>query len=206
MRQIILSILILCNCLAFAQTGTIINSKNADAIKNDSLKAIVRKFEEKQYPFTLAEIKDDEVIDASMLNQLLKLELEISELGLQEYYYGYVFYDKEFFGLVITHYYTPGAFGIENYFLELITVTYEGKVISHEVLSCFCNDTNMGSNDYYSTEPEIIFDARKIVVNEKLTHATLVEDESEEPFEDITEEVFCFDVDGKGKVVKRKQE
>lgn len=138
--------------------------KNADDITNDSLRLFVKDFATINYPYSISKPNDEKTIDLNKMNRILHLNKSKEDIGLEEYYYGYVFFDDSFLGLIITHFYTPGAFGIENYFMELITLDYNGKYIDSEVLGCYCNDTNMGSNDYFSTDLKIVVDELEIKI------------------------------------------
>lgn len=193
--------LLICGCTSF--TGN--KEKNIDSIKNDSLKEFVNNFTSQTLPFNIDNPHEENVIDKELLKQFLNIEFDDENAGLEEYYYGDVFYGEDYIGLIHTHYYTPGAFGIENYFIEFASLTYDGKLISKKELGCFCNDTNMGINDYYATEVALDIEMEKITVIEKTTHGTLIEEEGVEPFEEISQKEYSFNISSSGSITKVKE-
>ena len=188
----------------FSQSAPNINLKHNSlgdsvAIKNDSLKMFIKDFETITYPFEFEEPPNSgDIINREPLQYLLDVDLE--ESSHESYYYGYIFYAPSYLGLIITRHYDPGAFGIDNSYVALITLTYDGAIVDHKELSCLCHDTNMGTNDYYATEFKIIVESNKITVHETSIHGTLIEEGNENDFEEINTEVIQFDVSTNGKI------
>lgn len=192
----LLAIFLLLNCLlGYGQSDTITLHpvkvfKGISNVEGEDLQAFVKGFKSITYPFEFADFPNGKEIDSTQMVDFLGLIPDTSvatiEIGQEAYYTGYVFYAQDYFGLIITHNYSPGAFGIDNYFIELYTFTYGGKLITTADLGCFCHDTNMGSNDYYATELAVNIELGKITVKETNIHATLIEEEDKAFFDERT--------------------
>ena len=188
-----------------SNTVGIFNSlSDSTTIKNDSLKKFMKDFETITYPFEFKEPPNSkEVIDYKSLKHFFNIDKE--DLGFENYYYGYVFYESSYLGLIFTRHYSPGAFGIESFFVELITLTYDGEIIDSKELSCLCYNSNFGSNDYYSTEFKIVVNSKKIIVYERNIHATLIQEDSENDFEEITTKISKIDINSVGEINSNKE-
>jgi hypothetical protein len=200
-----------CYCTGFSQTdpnagGRFNYLREINSNKYDSLMKFIKGFKTITFPFEFSKPNDETVIDIKLMQHLFDFDINQEDLGYGNYYYGYVFYNSNYVGLIITRYYTPGAFGINNYFVELFTLNDEGKLIDSEELGCFCHDTNMGSNDYYSTELKIVVDSNKIIVNKRNIHATLIEKENESGYEDVTTSIYQIDISAFGEISKSREE
>jgi hypothetical protein len=117
------------------------------------------------------------------------------------------FETEEYVGLVVEHFYTPGAFGINNTFIELHTFKHDGTKIQEVELGCHCHDTNMGANDYYATFDNVTVHPKgRIEIARESIHATLFEEEMEEgqePFDDRDSTYISINIAPDGTVVKK---
>lgn len=184
---------------AFSQTEQDSCTERLNKVKNDTLKAFLKKFETFNYPIKLTELNESNVINKKLVKHFLDIELEVG-FGYEEFYYNIAFYEENYIGLVFTRYFSPGAFGINNYFVNLITIDYSGNVIDDEDIGCFCNDTNMGSNDYYASDIKVTIEKGNIFVIEDNTHATLIVEDEEDAFENITTEEYTITINSDGKI------
>ncbi|GAA4276345.1 hypothetical protein [Aquimarina mytili] len=182
-----------------------ITTNGIHTIKNDSLRAFVVNFEPITYPFTFSQPNDKKDMDIELLNHFLDQEITQEEnLGYGAIFYGYVFFDNNYFGLIHTRYYDPGAMGIHNYFMDLATLSYDGKIIDYRGLGCFCYDSNMGSNEYFATQLAITIDQGKISIKKEDIHATLIEDEeTTDAFEDIISSAYELEISPKGRIISK---
>lgn len=115
-------------------------------------------------------------------------EEEIYEINRgYAYYYGYVFFRENYLGLFVNQYFTPGAAGVNDYTIYLLTFDYFGNPIGRQELGCNCMDTNMGTNDYYQTEVNIRLETTGIFADITDTHATLFEEELKEGEKTVNE-------------------
>jgi len=173
-------------------------------IKNDSLKKYIENFETITRPFVFSKSNAGEEIKPKFLQQFFNLdEEEVKERGCS-YYYGYVYYDKNYLGFIYTKNYSPGAFGINHYFINLVTLTYEGDLIDTTELGCFCHDTNLGSNDYHKSELDITISVGKILIKEKSMHATLIEKGNKSDFKKIENNTYQIAIKSSGKINRSK--
>lgn len=117
------------------------------------------------------------------------------------YYYGLAFETENYIALLFTEDYFPGAFGVHNQSLVMITVSKNGEMIDMAYLGCHCLDTNMGSNDYYATDDKFYFTKNNIRVESDNEHATLIEGEGEgEPFSEKEHKTRNITLGNDGKI------
>lgn len=148
-----------------------------DNIKNNKIRNFVAQFEEVQLPLTISDANPGEIeLDTAVLFYLLDIVVE-SDIFYETYTIGKVFYMDDYFGLTLIYNYTPGAFGIDNYSVILITMDYFGNVIDQTELTCFCHDSDMGDNMVYYTESIIQISSDQIIIDEDHISQTLFEDE-----------------------------
>ena len=186
---------------AFAQNEHHTENENFTKISNDSLKAFIKNFEIISYPFHFSDINKENPIDIAIAEYFLDIEPD-DGFGYEEFYFNFVFLEENFICIIYTRYYTPGAFGINNYFVNLITMDYSGKIIDAEDIGCFCNDTNMGNNDYYATDLEVTIEKGEISVIKNNIHATLIDEDEEDSFEEITTEDYSIIINSEGVINK----
>lgn len=119
------------------------------------------------------------------------------------YYYGVTFETENYIALIFTENYVPGAFGIYNQSLVMLTIGKNGDFIDKKYLGCHCMDTNAGINDYYSTVDSFFFTEGNIRIESVYTHATLIEEAAEgEPFEEIEKKTKNVKIEVNGKIGK----
>lgn len=107
--------------------------------------------------------------------------------------------------LLVYHFYTPGAFGIQNTFIELYSFDFEGNQLDAQEIGCYCYDSNMGANDYYATDDKLKFDENGVDVFSTHEHGTLFDEEvedGEESFLNTTTSQTRFEWDENGKITK----
>jgi hypothetical protein len=156
------------------------------------VKKFAKKFKEVSLPYTYSPYMEDESAeDAAMTYEEVSkfITPDFSEEDwMMTFYYGVVYYTENYIGFVYTDHYHPGAFGINNYGMSILIISHNGEMISRGELGCNCMDSNMGSNEYYSSESTATIYEDKIIVESTNTHATLFEEEESEtePFEEIT--------------------
>ncbi|MCB9225401.1 MAG: hypothetical protein H6582_14575 [Crocinitomicaceae bacterium] len=106
---------------------------------------------------------------------------EWDDFGWNEYRPIFRFESDNYIALVVEHFFSPGAFGINNNFIELYTFTKSGEKIQGFDLGCHCSATNMGSNDFFTTTDNVTFDVGgRISIERENYHGTLFEEEMEE--------------------------
>ena len=195
------------NCLSQENTktkGNLSNSININKnrIKPDSLGKFIENFKPVVLPFEFTYTADSIIIDGSWINYFYK---DYEDSG-EKLYCNYVFYSSSYLGLIINSNWEPGVAGVSNNNIDLFTISYDGKIIDELDLGCFCFDSNMGSNDYYSTELNVAIDTNKIIRNEKHTHAILVEEEGEESFEEVKHKTYKYNVNSVGEIKIKNEE
>ncbi len=174
--------------------------KEIHQIENDSLRQFIEHFETITRPFVFSNYTSGEYIEPKLVQHFFDLDEEDTEERGVGYYYGYVYYEKEYLGIIYTKNYSPGAFGIDNYYINLVTLTYDGNLIDTKELGCFCNDSNLGSNDYHKSELIITIDIREVSIKEKTTHATLIEEDDTTGFKKIEENTYQVDIKSSGEI------
>ncbi|MBN1251001.1 MAG: hypothetical protein JXR51_04835 [Bacteroidales bacterium] len=176
------------------------NNKSENDIKTDSLKQFLENFEQITLPFEFEEIYYKNEIDNNWINFFFK---EIEDYG-EKFYCSYIFYEKEYIGLIIIRNWCPGIAGVNNDFVFLFTISYNGKIIDNEELGCYCNDTNMGSNDYFATNLDVFIFENEINIYETNTHATLIIEEGQEHFENKNYKTYNYNLNSKGIIDYKK--
>lgn len=149
---------------------------------------LLAKFELTALPATIDLRENVDMFDTNTVKKYFAEDSwEDWNFGWNEWKPIFRFENGDYHALVIEHFYTPGAFGINNTFLEVHTFTRSGKKVDDAQVGCYCNDTNMGANDYYSTNDHVTFtkDGWIKIASEHI-HATLFDEEMEdgqEPFD-----------------------
>ncbi|WP_442266069.1 hypothetical protein ACSIGC_17590 [Tenacibaculum sp. ZS6-P6] len=174
-------------------------------IQNDSLKKFIESFKKVKSPFNFSEPRIEEEIDSKLLQRFLNVEVvdEIGYVGTESYYYGFAYFDQKYLSLIYTHYYSPGAFGIDNKGIYVVTMNYEGEIIGEELIGCFCKNSNMGSNEYFVSELNVTIQKSKIIVKQQEIRQTLVSNDDDN-FKNTTLKTFEIEIDSHGKMVKQQ--
>lgn len=124
------------------------------------------KFEETPLPFSYAPLSGEENNPKDLTNEEIKLFIDPGfnpdENWGNRYYYGKKITTKNYTALIYSHEYVPGAFGIFNYNLYIITFSPEGNLIDHEFLGCHCYDNDM--NEFTQTTENFDFTENEIIV------------------------------------------
>lgn len=161
-----------------------LSEKGLYSISNVNFKKLVKGFEAKERPFRIKDYwEGDTISEKQAVKYMNYVEEDWSMFTV--FYKGYVLFEEDYVGLITNIYDTPGAFGVHNNFIWLYRYTYDGKLIDAEEMGCYCYDSNMGSNDYYSTALELVVGTEAITIHSSDIHATLFEEdvkEGEKPF------------------------
>lgn len=188
-----------------------LNSKKDPHSKVLAFDDLINLFKSVEFPFEPPRISESEInaIDTLDYQHYFNEDEEfMTGWGFHELTPGY--HVSSPFGhlLLVYHYYTPGAFGIQNTFLELYSFDFKGNQIDGEVIGCYCYDSNMGANDYYATDDDLKFDENGVDVFSTHEHGTLFDEEvieGEESFLNQTKSQTRYEWDKNGKITEVKQ-
>lgn len=169
---------------------------------NPEFTQFLKRFELKKYPLSISKPFEGTEISHFDLKQFLNIELDTMALVKEHYSYRYKVGHQDFYTLIVSHLVSPGKFGINNEFIEVITISKQGVIIDFKDIGCFCSDINIGTNDYYSSSVNIDMDSTHIIVKTEYEHATLIEEQSDSVFKEDSIEFSQYNIE-KG-FIKRK--
>ncbi len=151
-------------------------------IKNKKFKLLLGCFPFINTPFKLSyNASENTPLTNEELFFFITEEEQKEQLGCDTYYPAFVFYQNDRIGCILLRNYSPGAFGVNNDVYELYLFDYHGTLIKKEEIGCNCYDSNMGSNDYYSTVLDSVFvDKQRIRIYSRQEYGTLMQEEKNE--------------------------
>lgn len=194
-------LIIILSFLAFSSfTQSDSTSISLETIENDSLREFLKQFKPTALPFSILEPVEEDVLDMESYNYFLNQNMEDGDLGYGNHYYGNIFLLDNYIALTITRYFTPGAFGINNYYIELHTIDSTGQLLDYKDLGCFCSDINAGSNEIFFTQLEINVDSNRVYVNETLEHEYIVDPEDDKEYAKPKNRKNIFYLNEEGKI------
>jgi len=183
--------------------GIKLNEPGIEYIKDDSLKLLISNFEVIHLPFNLNYESKEKEIEECFVNKYLKLEGDFEGITTN-YYYGFVLFKEDYFLLITSLYQNQGLSSMQNWPLRIYTFNCDGTLTNTKEIACNCNSLSLGKNEYYATSfDKVIINDSCIIVNEKYIHATLYPDETENPFEEITNDTVYFSINKQGLISKR---
>lgn len=158
-------------------------SKKTQAdVKDKKLALFLKQFPGKEIKYTLNNYNEETaaLLDTNDVKQYLQWSFDEEGWMKSSFHPVAAMYYDRFILLVVIREWTPGAFGIFNNFIEGYTIDYTGNKISSSELGCYCNDTDMGINEFHHSEDIIHFSFGKIKAEHHYYHETLFEEELEE--------------------------
>jgi hypothetical protein len=151
-------------------------------VKDKKLNKFLKQFATKESKYTLDNYNEETaaLLDTNDVKQYLQWNYDEEGWMKSAFHPIAAMYYDRFILLVVIREWTPGAFGIFNNFIEGYTIDYTGKKISSAAIGCYCNDSDMGINEFHHSEDIIHFSFGKITANHHYYHETLFEEELEE--------------------------
>ncbi|MFZ5554464.1 MAG: hypothetical protein ACOZCO_15195 [Bacteroidota bacterium] len=126
--------------------------------------------------------------------------INTDDFEMNTYHPRYVYKSEKFYAFIYIDHYYPGAFGIDNTNVVLMTISKDGFLIDSEYIGCSCYDSNMGANDFYSTDDSFMWTKNQIKVTSKQLYATLYEEEGVESFSEEKTEYLDISIDEDGNI------
>ncbi len=172
------------------------------SISDPALAQFFQDFEVVEFPIKINEIPETEEIDKDTVRKLLGVDPDAEEGWYTTFFYGLVFYQPNYIGLLPFRNGTPGVAGVNNFYVDLFTFDYAGNRLDSKEIGCYCYDSNMGSNEYFASELNILIDSSYIKIKQKDIHATLFENEADEAFEKIETTNYDFKLSEEGMILE----
>lgn len=189
--------------------GVIIGNRNVtpdhsgngiDKIMNDSLRLFASRFQEVDDTFNLTYVPDNNLIDFWLVKKYLKSKNYMDGIN-NKYFYGFILFAEDFFILISSLHQSQGLASMDNWFILAHTFDYNGKPIDFKTLACNCNNRDLGKNEFFSDSFDIIILTKESIITYiRKTHGTILDEESEEPFENIVYDTVSYHLNISGQI------
>ncbi len=175
----------------------------SESVNNEEFLSFYNLFELKELPFSIMNVNQDgKKIDSSLVKIYLEDTIDASQSLMEYYYYECAFKANGVFYVIVNKFWSPGHGGINNIYVMLYSFDSNGNIIDAQEIGCFCNNTNLGMNEYYALNPTFNFNKEGFVAIINSKHATLFPEESESPFENESQDSINYKFKLNGKIIR----
>ena len=171
----------------------------------DDFKGMFEKIElPLEFDETWRAIDEEEYFDSTMVQEFINEDYSAEWIG-EFYNPGFWYEMPQYDAYVFNYHYYPGAFGVHNNTVMLMTVDHLGNRIDIKEIGCFCYDSNQAGMYYDAVYPSFLFDGSTITVDNIYESGTNFPDElpeGEEVIDQRSEGTTTFQVSASGVITK----